>query len=454
MLVAVGGFPGSATDEPTTTQAPSTTTPPTSAPENETTTTAAETTTTLGETTTTVGEPTTTTAQSTSAPSTSAPAGEATTTTAAGPATTGVDQDDRQRVDAAEIAKAREVDAANAELTDLTNALVVLRRGVNNQAAEVDYANEQLAKAERVVEMAAVEAAAAQADLEDLEVRVGEMAVRAFIDDEGDQALLFAVDDPTKAMRMDVMRAQATQTDLQLVDELRRAQEDLDVRRAEALNAVDAAEQLREETARELLALQSEQAAQSNLTAAAEDRLDHLLTERAALATLGAEVDNGGADTAALVAQLAATPPSTPTAPVTPPSLVTEDDIAYAGNGIYVNLIIVEDIRRLLIDAAAAGVELEGGGYRSPASQIATRRANCGTTNYAIYEMPSSSCSPPTARPGRSMHEQGLAVDFTSGGRLIRSRSGSAWNWLAANAARYGLKNLPSEPWHWSTNGR
>jgi len=52
------------------------------------------------------------------------------------------------------------------------------------------------------------------------------------------------------------------------------------------------------------------------------------------------------------------------------------------------------------------------------------------------------------------MHEQGRAIDFTFNGRIINRRSGAAWNWLAANAERYGLYNLPSEPWHWSTNGR
>jgi hypothetical protein len=27
------------------------------------------------------------------------------------------------------------------------------------------------------------------------------------------------------------------------------------------------------------------------------------------------------------------------------------------------------------------------------------------------------------------------------------------FQWLVANAYKYGLKNLPSETWHWSTNG-
>ncbi len=68
--------------------------------------------------------------------------------------------------------------------------------------------------------------------------------------------------------------------------------------------------------------------------------------------------------------------------------------------------------------------------------------------------MPSSQCRPPTARPGASMHEQGKAIDFTYGGRTIGTRSSPGYKWLAAHAASYGFYNLPSEPWHWSTNGR
>ena len=52
------------------------------------------------------------------------------------------------------------------------------------------------------------------------------------------------------------------------------------------------------------------------------------------------------------------------------------------------------------------------------------------------------------------MHEQGLAIDFTNNGESIRSRSNPAFVWLSQNAGRYGLRNLPSEPWHWSVNGR
>jgi D-alanyl-D-alanine carboxypeptidase len=51
------------------------------------------------------------------------------------------------------------------------------------------------------------------------------------------------------------------------------------------------------------------------------------------------------------------------------------------------------------------------------------------------------------------MHEQGLAIDFTWNGSVISSHSSPAFQWLAAHAGRYGLYNLPSEPWHWSVNG-
>ena len=39
-------------------------------------------------------------------------------------------------------------------------------------------------------------------------------------------------------------------------------------------------------------------------------------------------------------------------------------------------------------------------------------------------------CTVPTAPPGSSMHERGLAIDFTSNGRTIGSRSSPAFQWL------------------------
>ena len=124
------------------------------------------------------------------------------------------------------------------------------------------------------------------------------------------------------------------------------------------------------------------------------------------------------------------------------------------GGSITVASSIAGSLQSMLNAAASSGINLCGGGYRSSAQQIETRRANCGDSYYAIYQMPSSQCSPPTAPPGTSMHERGLAIDFTcNGGGAIGSRSSPCFQWLAGNASGYGFYNLPSEPWHWSSNG-
>jgi probable HAF family extracellular repeat protein len=121
--------------------------------------------------------------------------------------------------------------------------------------------------------------------------------------------------------------------------------------------------------------------------------------------------------------------------------------------GITVSSAIADNLDALLAAAEADGFAFTGGGYRDTARQIELRRQNCGTSYYAIYEMPSSSCSPPTARPGTSNHERGLAIDFNCAGELVRSRSKPCFRWLAAHAADYGFYNLPAEPWHWSIDG-
>jgi LAS superfamily LD-carboxypeptidase LdcB len=126
-----------------------------------------------------------------------------------------------------------------------------------------------------------------------------------------------------------------------------------------------------------------------------------------------------------------------------------------SGGSITVSSSIASNLGAMVRAAAGSGVMLCGGGYRSSDSQIALRRQNCGSSYYDIYQRPSSQCSPPTAPPGSSMHEQGLAIDFTcNGGGAIGSRSGPCFQWLSANASSFGFYNLPSEPWHWSTSGQ
>ena len=115
---------------------------------------------------------------------------------------------------------------------------------------------------------------------------------------------------------------------------------------------------------------------------------------------------------------------------------------------------IAANLQRLLGAARSDGIELSGAGYRDPQDQVRLRMAHCGTSPYAIYEMPASACSPPTSRPGMSMHEVGLAIDFLCGNGAV-TRDSPCYEWLAANAAAYGFYELSTgvEPWHWSVDG-
>lgn len=118
--------------------------------------------------------------------------------------------------------------------------------------------------------------------------------------------------------------------------------------------------------------------------------------------------------------------------------------------GFTVNASISTQVDSLVAASSAAGFTLRGSGFRSLQSQIDLRRANCGSSSYDIWERPSGECSPETARPGESQHEQGLALDFAG----ITSRSNLTFRTLVLTAGNYGFRNLPSEPWHWSTSGR
>lgn len=121
--------------------------------------------------------------------------------------------------------------------------------------------------------------------------------------------------------------------------------------------------------------------------------------------------------------------------------------------GITVASDIAGPLQDLLAAAQADGIVFGGYGWRSYQTQVDLRRAHCGTSDYAVYEMDSGSCNPPTARPGHSNHETGHAIDFFADGATLTSGS-RGFRWLAANAARFGFYNLASEPWHFSVDGK
>ncbi len=122
-------------------------------------------------------------------------------------------------------------------------------------------------------------------------------------------------------------------------------------------------------------------------------------------------------------------------------------------DGITVNVAIEKNVDAAVKGAATAGLTLGAeSAYRSYTEQIALRKQNCGDSDFDIYQKPAGQCSPPTAIPGTSLHEWGLAVDFTCNGSTM-SAHGTCFEWLENNQAAHQLKNLPSEPWHWSSTG-
>ena len=389
------------------------------------------------------------------------------------------------------VAVTAEVDVLAGNAASVEQAIDELEAVARVQEATLADARRAADDAERrLVEARAAEAATVER-LAVLRTAMSALAVKVYMRPPAADALTVlqsgSLEDITQRPVLLDVRTDSYAT---LGDELEAARDDLTSARAVAEEATARAVRQREEAAAQLASVEQAQAERERMAAQLEDRLDARLAEAASLAALDQQLSQQiAAEEAALAARLAkeraaaaaaaqAAAAKAAAAPVTarnsaaPPPRSTSPAPAAPGReadgatvearvgglasvgGITVSADIAEKLEAMLNAAAADGVVLRGGGFRDPAGQIAVRRSNCGTSDYALYSMPASQCSPPTARPGSSMHEQGLAVDFTYNGSIISSRGSEAFSWLAANAARFGFFNLPSEPWHWSTNGR
>ncbi|MEO7836260.1 MAG: D-alanyl-D-alanine carboxypeptidase family protein [Acidimicrobiales bacterium] len=232
-----------------------------------------------------------------------------------------------------------------------------------------------------------------------------------------------------------------------LVDQLQASRQDLDAELQQAEAAEKLAKSQRQQADARLGEVNAARAEQERVSDAVEQRVERALAEADSLSALDKQL---ATDIAKRQASLASKIGSRParaggTRRVGSVSVTTV-------RGIVVATQLAGRLEGLLSAADADGVRLSGAGYRDSAGQIGARRANCGSSDYDIYNKPASQCRPPTARPGQSMHEQGLAVDFTYNGQII-GRGSAGFRWLAGNAGRFGLRNLPAEPWHWSTNG-
>ncbi|HUR78998.1 MAG TPA: D-alanyl-D-alanine carboxypeptidase family protein [Acidimicrobiales bacterium] len=230
-----------------------------------------------------------------------------------------------------------------------------------------------------------------------------------------------ALFDPVASVRAQYLRSAVVGVQTDAADALKATRQDLESKRRAAEVAARVASNRQQAVGRAVSALRSSQAQQLRLVGAAESRYLASLKE-SQLATRTRRPRGGSV------------------------SLTTV-------RGITVATSIADNLERMLSAADGDGMRFGGSGYRSSSGQVAARRRNCGSSDYDVYEKPSSRCHPPTAKPGQSMHEQGLAIDFTYNGSIINSRSNPGFQWLRANAARFGFYNLPSEAWHWSING-
>ncbi len=395
-----------------------------------------------------------------------------------------------------------DIDVLTASRDEIRAELADLEQRYDAQRAQVDRARQTARDADAAATAARARVEDAKVELEKARELVADYAVEAYMRPPAADSLrvlsLSRADDAGFAHSvMEIM----TEDRQDVVDDLVERQEAVAREQASADRAAEEARKSASDAEVQLVEMDRMRVEQQDLADSMDERLDDALAEAAALAAIdqaasealvaeevalrgegpSAPVSSGGGDVGVVgeptptpttapptsgggggAAPTTARPPTTsrppttrpPTTrpPTTPSTGVTWSDVTNVG-GIYVHKSIAGNVRNLLNAATAAGFNLRGGGYRDPAAQIATRRANCGPTYYDIYEKPSSQCTPPTARPGRSMHERGMAIDFTSSGRLITSRSDPAFVWLRNNASRFGLYNLPSEPWHWSTNG-
>jgi hypothetical protein len=319
--------------------------------------------------------------------------------------------------------------------------------------------------AQRAADEAVREAIDAQAaadakaiELDTLETRMRQFAVDAYVDPPGNDLLdRLKADNASDAAQKQALLDLSASRAGDVVDQLRAARFAYQQERERADQARADAEARQRDAQQRTIELQQAKATQAQFASQLEERLNAKLAEANALAStdarLSATIAAEQAELARRLRELAPPPPRNHDEPNLPPPPGVAPVPLATVRGITVNQSIAQQLEALLAAASGDGIVLRGTGYRDPAQQIELRKQNCGTGYYEIYVMPPYFCTPPTAIPGSSMHEQGLAIDFTWKGVSLTNQD-DAFIWLSANGARFGFYNLPAEAWHWSISGK
>ena len=364
----------------------------------------------------------------------------------------------RQELQQAAADATDNLDAATAEADDLIEALNKAQAAVDAQQSAFDDAERAVAETEAVLQEAQAMIVDLQARMDLEEQRLHDAVIRSYVSfgtPSGSLNVLSA--DPWQHSRGEALAGFATGNHIDGIDQLRKWGEELENWRNISTEAAEQAAQHRQKMLSNLDDLHEALDREAQLATAAEDRVETRLYEVQALRALdaeyAAEIENAERRIAAALARQRAEEEArrveAERASARARAIANSDLQLVKVQGIWVNAIIADDTRGLLDAMKAEGFELGGGGYRSHSAQIALRRAHCGNSDWAIWQARASSCRPPTARPGRSNHERGLAIDFTYQGRIISRRNTDVYRALERIAPQFGFKNLPSEPWHW-----
>lgn len=367
---------------------------------------------------------------------------------------------ERQAVRNKKAQVAGKVDALKSSTEQVNEALDALEQNVSEAQGDYSAARKAAITAAANAEDAISSAEAKTAALAEAKAKLQSLAVRTYV--EGAQAdnggIEMLTSDPASGLIRSGYSAVSSANVGDTVDEIRQRSQDLANLQMRAEQAAALADQQRAAEADQLSEVSKRQSEQQALADKLEARLERTLSEASYLAELDANLSAQIAkQDAALAARLARARRSAGSGSTSGGSSSRGDVIGIGSTtmagGFRVHVDIANNVSRMVSAAGDDGFNLGGSGWRSSDGQVSLRRSNCGGSEYAIWSMPASSCRPPTARPGASMHERGRAIDFTCNGSLINSRSNGCYRWLAENASKYGFYNLPSEPWHWSTNG-
>jgi len=363
-------------------------------------------------------------------------------------------KDERERIQIEVATAATKIDAATADFEVVAQALDDINGLVDLQEARLADARQAVRSAEALVDQAVLRREEIATEMNELRTVVIDLAVASFTGEAGengeDLTAFLLSDDPTEAVRRRSLVQFQTGNLADALDRMRQLEAEVEQVEIDRTRAVEAAVVNRTEALERQTEVDLALDAQLELVLDVEARLENRLAEAQYLTEIDADKaaeirqqeevisrrirEEAARKAAAEAARRAAARP--------PPADIA--DMVQA-EGFWVHKDVADVVGRMMRAARADGVNLSGYSYRSPQRTAELRVIN-GCPD--VYESSPSRCRIPTARPGQSMHERGLAIDFRS-----CWRGSDCFTWLSNNASKYGYRNLPSESWHWSTNG-